>query len=127
MTIRNIIRDSPTGELLRLVAPQWLPHPEECPGFTYKHPDSDRSSTEKECPGEKDLDETEICDWYGNKDPDNPKHWSLAKKLWVTANVLVCAFVVYMSGPIWSPSHEMFAKEFGTGYEYTSLGLALYT
>ncbi|PPJ55055.1 hypothetical protein CBER1_01528 [Cercospora berteroae] len=117
----------PTGELLRLIAPRLLPYPEESPGFTYGSPDSDRSSDEKEYPGEKGSIGTELCDWYGVKDPENPKNWSLAKKLWVTANILACAFVVYMSGPIWSPSHEMFAQEFGTGYEYTSLGLALYT
>lgn len=127
MTFKDIIRDSPTGELLRLIAPRLLPYPEDFPGFTYSSPDSDRGSDEKEYPGEKGSIGTELCDWYGNKDPENPKNWSLAKKLWVTANILACAFVVYMSGPIWSPSHEMFAEEFGTGYEYTSLGLALYT
>ncbi|KAI4729410.1 MFS general substrate transporter [Aureobasidium sp. EXF-10728] len=67
-----------------------------------------------------------ICDWYSASDPDNPLNWSRGRKLWVVANICYCSFVVYMSAPIWTPGEELFMELFGTSYEYTSLGLALF-
>ncbi|USW48512.1 Putative major facilitator superfamily, MFS transporter superfamily [Septoria linicola] len=122
MTFRDAVRDSPAGILIRLIAPSSLPYPEELPGFTL-HP-SDRD-VEKD-PDTRDVGKTDMCGWYGEHDPENPKQWSSMKKIWVVANVLACAFVVYISGPIWAPSHVMFMTEFGTSYAYTSLGLAMF-
>lgn len=71
-------------------------------------------------------DGTVICDWYGENDAANPLNWTSLKKLYVVATVVSCTFVVYLSGPIWVPGEEAFRKEFGTDYEYTALGLALF-
>lgn len=69
---------------------------------------------------------TILCDWNGDDDPDNPRNWSRARKLFVVANVTFCSFVVYATAPIWTPSTEAFMTEYGTGHEYTSLGLSLF-
>lgn len=67
-----------------------------------------------------------LCDWYCSSDPDNPENWPAPKKVWVVANICCCSFVVYMSAPIWTLGEEQFMNIFGTNYEYTSLGLALF-
>jgi hypothetical protein len=69
---------------------------------------------------------TIICDWYGHDDTANPVNWTPLKKLYVVAVVAACSFVVYVSAPIWVPSEHAFRQEFGTEYEYTVLGLALF-
>ena len=64
--------------------------------------------------------------WNGEEDPENPRNWLRARKLFVVANVAFCSFVVYGTAPIWTPSTEAFMAEYGTGHEYTSLGLSLF-
>lgn len=121
MTVRSAIRDSPAGEFIRWVAPGALPYPEELPGFEFN-----KLSSSEKTQGGDDLQKHILAGWYSDVDPDNPHNWSRAKKLWISANILSCAFVVYMSAPIWAPSTNMFIEEYGTGHEYTSLGLALF-
>lgn len=52
--------------------------------------------------------------------------WEKPKKILIVLGISNYAFVVYMSAPIWPPSEEQFMQEFGTGYEYTALGLAFF-
>lgn len=68
----------------------------------------------------------QLCDWYGKDDPEHPLNWQSSKKVLVVITIASYAFVVYMSAPIWTPSEEQFMQEYGTGYEYTTLGLALF-
>ena len=121
MTVKSAIRDSPIGEFIRWVAPKALRYPEELPGFEFNQ----LSSSEKTQSGDN-LQKHILSSWYGDADQDNPHNWSRAKKLWINANVMACAFVIYMSAPIWTPGIDMFIEEYGTGHEYTSLGLALF-
>ena len=126
MSLLHSLRDTPAGAVLRLFGSGRLPYPEEIPAFKYQAENETVSSEDKSEPGLVHASRTVLCDWYTCDDPENPHNWSSAKKLWVTANIAACAFVVYMSAPIWTPSHEMFMEEFSTSYEYTSLGLGLF-
>jgi DHA1 family multidrug resistance protein-like MFS transporter len=91
--------------------------------------DNSRSPLESDRPPNNTVDDidpkTILCDW-NDKDPENPRNWSRARKLFVVANVAFCSFVVYGTAPIWTPSTEAFMFEYGTGHEYTSLGLSLF-
>ena len=95
------------------------------------HPFNDSESQPRSTiPPNSPLDEIDpkhiICDWNGDDDPENPRNWPRARKLFVVANVAFCSFVVYGTAPIWTPSTEAFMSEYGTGHEYTSLGLSLF-
>ena len=149
----EIIRDSLAGHAARLIAPHKFRYPDEVKAaetFAANHDRysdssagvlSDDSASQKESP----ADETEsplessgprnpvginpktiICDWNGDGDPENPRNWSRARKLFVVANVTFCSFVVYGTPPIWTPSTDAFISEYGTSHEYTSLGLSLF-
>lgn len=132
----NIIRESPTGQLIRLISPSSLPYPEETPGFSEKaastnghHHLLEHCLNNNHNDGTvEDADEsrTILCTWRGESDPDNPLNWRKAKKLLVVVTVATCSFVVYMTAPIWTPGQEAFAEEFGTNHAYSSLGLALF-
>lgn len=126
MSLLQFIRDTPAGAILRLFASGRLPYPEEIPAFKYQAGNETVSSEDKSGLGSVSTSRIVLCDWSACDDPENPQNWSSAKKLWVTANIAACAFVVYMSAPIWTPSHEEFMEEFSTSYEYTSLGLGLF-
>lgn len=149
----EIIRDSLVGYAARLIAPHQFRYPDEVTAaetfaadrnrYSNSSPRilSDDSDSQKESPADDpgfpikskcphspaDVDtKTILCDWNGDDDPENPRHWSRARKLFVVANVTFCSFVVYGTAPIWVPSTDAFMSEHGTGHEYTSLGLSLF-
>ena len=152
----EIIRDSLMGHAARLIAPHKFRYPDEieasAAGILARDQSrgaisssfgtiSNDSASQKETPADDptpplesnqphtpvDLDaKTILCDWNGDDDPENPRGWSRARKLFVVANVAFCSFVVYGTAPIWTPSTEAFMSEYGTGHEYTSLGLSLF-
>ncbi|KAI5274908.1 MFS general substrate transporter [Aureobasidium subglaciale] len=170
MIFTSAIRDSPAGQILRLIRPDWLPYPEEQEVFPqreqYRNADLivgekfEPSPTPSEAAAVADSDEacptqnsfsanmvagnpgeaerghqwspeihengTIVCDWYSTSDPENPMYWSASRKLWVVACICYCSFVVYMSAPIWTSGEQQFMQSFGTTYEYTALGLALF-
>lgn len=149
----ELIRDSLIGHAARRIAPHNFRYPDEIaaaatekdlyresisPSPRTPPTDSDsrktssaegsRSPLESDRPPNNTLDEidpkTIICDWNSDADPENPRNWSRARKLFVVANVAFCSFVVYGTAPIWTPSTEAVMSEYGTGHEYTSLGLS---
>jgi hypothetical protein len=151
----EIIRDSLVGHAARLIAPHKFRYPDEAtaaeilardpcrPSISSPRTPSGDSDAQKESPAndsESSLDQSInppqhpveiepkpiLCDWNGEDDPENPRNWSGARKLFVVANVAFCSFVVYGTAPIWTPSTDAFISEYGTGHEYTSLGLSLF-
>ena len=151
-----IIRDSLAGYAARSIAPHKFRYPDEITAAetfatdlirsSNSSPrvlsdDDDDSDSQREHPADEpsspleanrprslvDNDpKTILCDWNGDADLENPRNWSRARKLFVVANVSFCSFVVYGTAPIWVPSTEAFISEYGTGHEYTSLGLSLF-
>jgi len=139
----EVIRDSTVGYVARLLAPHKFRYVDEVtsaeasveestpsPRVPYNDSDSRKESPtdDSESNGDVKIDipKTIICDWNGEDDPENPRNWSRARKLFVVANIALCSFVVYGTAPIWTPSAGAFMSEFGTGNEYTSLGLSLF-
>lgn len=118
----TIIRDSVFGACLRYI---FSPR-------AFSQPDQEKQVLESESSGQAspvDSDGTkaaDLCVWYDADDPENPLNWPTLKKLFIVIGIASYAFVVYMSAPIWTPSEQQFMDEFGTGYEYTALGLALF-
>lgn len=149
-----LIRDSLIGHAARRIAPHRFRYPDEIAAAAEKdlhreptsssprspsndsnwqkesqadHPRSPLESNRAPNNTVNEIDsKTMICDWNGEEDPENPRNWSRARKLFVVANVAFCSFVVYGTAPIWTPSTEAFMAEYGTGHEYTSLGLSLF-
>lgn len=74
----SLLRDTALGQAIRgLAGRQWLPFPEEEPAFEFRP-----------AKGSEDVSEDRhLVDWYGPKDPENPRNWSARRKIWVTALV----------------------------------------
>jgi DHA1 family multidrug resistance protein-like MFS transporter len=152
--MEQLIRDSLIGHAARRIAPHNFRFPDEIAAAAEKNlyrsstsssprtppndsdswetspADDSRSPLESNRPPDNTVDEIDakpiLCDWNSEEDPENPRNWSRARKLFVVANVAFCSFVVYGTAPIWTPSTEAFMFEYGTGHEYTSLGLSLF-
>ena len=63
---------------------------------------------------EADLQERMDCkDWNGDNDVDDPKNWSLTRKVLSTAIICMIGFVTTMGASIYAPGHEAVKKEFG--------------
>ncbi|KIY67869.1 MFS general substrate transporter [Cylindrobasidium torrendii FP15055 ss-10] len=79
----------------------------------------------------KELTEAEIpdpylVDWYGPDDPDNPKNWSGKKRAFVTFNMCLLTFAMYIGSAIYTPSIPGIMEEFGISLTHATLGLTLY-
>ncbi|KAI1619458.1 MFS transporter [Exophiala viscosa] len=68
----------------------------------------------------------DIVDWYGPEDPDNPQNWSTSKKVWVTFEVCLLTFSVYIGSAIYTAGIEDVSKVFGVSRVAATLGLTLF-
>ncbi|GAB7361428.1 hypothetical protein MBLNU230_g1484t1 [Neophaeotheca triangularis] len=71
-------------------------------------------------------EETNIVDWDGPDDPENPQNWPLPKKLWITAICGMMTFVVSFGSSVFSTATNVTAREFGVSSEVMILGVTLY-
>ncbi|KAI3395963.1 hypothetical protein diail_602 [Diaporthe ilicicola] len=67
-----------------------------------------------------------IVGWYGSDDPENPRNWSAAKKLFVTFEVCLLTFSVYVAAAIYSSAVTDFARAFGVSPAVSIYGLTLF-
>ncbi|KAI2464572.1 MFS general substrate transporter [Annulohypoxylon bovei var. microspora] len=67
-----------------------------------------------------------IVDWYSVSDPSNPQNWSFAKKVWITTQMGLYTFAVYIGSSLYAPSEGAVMSTFNTSYEAAALGIALY-
>jgi len=65
-------------------------------------------------------------DWHGDDDADNPRNFSLKRRIASTAAVTFLAFVSTFSGSIYSPAHDEISSVFHVSDEIAILPLALY-
>lgn len=67
-----------------------------------------------------------IIDWDGDDDPHNPRNWSRAKKYFVTAEVVILTFSVYIGSAIYTAGIQDVMLQFGVAQVPATLGLTLY-
>ncbi|PPQ87955.1 hypothetical protein CVT25_001140 [Psilocybe cyanescens] len=67
-----------------------------------------------------------IVDWYDEHDQDNPKNWSLNKRLFVLALISLLTFSVYIGSAIYTPSIPGIMQRFDVSRTTATLGLSLY-
>lgn len=73
------------------------------------------------------LEIQQAIDWLGDEDPDNPRNFSLVRRLCSTIAVTFLAFVSTFAASIYSPGYEDVAKEFQVSDEIAILPMSLYT
>ncbi|OAP64980.1 hypothetical protein AYL99_00952 [Fonsecaea erecta] len=70
--------------------------------------------------------DTDIVDWYGPDDPENPRNWGRAKKIWVTFEICLLTFSVYIGSSIYTAGILDVSKDFGVSRVAATLGLTLF-
>lgn len=109
----DFIRDTPVGQLIRLVKPSLLPYPDEKPDFDIPFRDND------------DQDK-HLVGWYSPSDQENPRNWSWLKKGYVHFSINVYTFAIYIASSIYTPAVPEIVHIFGVSHTVASLGLGLY-
>ena len=67
-----------------------------------------------------------LVDWYTTDDPANPQNWSFGRKNFVSLQICLYTFAVYLGSAIYTPSEPAVIEVFGVSATAASLGLALY-
>ena len=67
-----------------------------------------------------------IVDWDGPDDPENPINWSLSKKLWVTFEICLLTFGIYIGSAIYTAGIEDIVQKFGVSQVAATVGLTLF-
>jgi len=67
-----------------------------------------------------------VVDWNGKDDPDNPRNFSLKRRIISTAAVTFLAFVSTLGGSVYAPSHEEVSRQLSVSDEIAILPLAMY-
>ncbi|EUC27991.1 hypothetical protein COCCADRAFT_110310 [Bipolaris zeicola 26-R-13] len=67
-----------------------------------------------------------VVDWDGPNDPQNPRNWPRAKKYFVTFEICLLTFSVYIGSAIYTPGLMGVMQEFGVAQVPALLGLTLY-
>ncbi|KAL1745321.1 major facilitator superfamily domain-containing protein [Schizophyllum fasciatum] len=67
-----------------------------------------------------------LVTWYGPDDPANPLNWSVAKKSFVTFELCLLTFAVYVGSSIYTPGIQDFTQHFRTNLTVATLGLTLF-
>lgn len=86
-------------------------------------PDQRRDYTEQAMPKGSAL---ELLDFESPNDPDHPRNWPFARRLWATFLLSVFNIVVMGSSSIFSSVQEAVADEFGVSHEVVVLGTPLF-
>lgn len=74
---------------------------------------------------EKGRDVT-VVDWDGPDDPENPLNWSLNKKLFVTFEICLLTFGIYIGSAIYTAGLTGVQMQFGVSQVAATLGLSLF-
>jgi MFS transporter, DHA1 family, multidrug resistance protein len=67
-----------------------------------------------------------LNDWDGPDDVDNPRNFTLQRRIASTLAVTFLAFVSTLAASIYSPAHDDVSRDFGISEEVAILPLALY-
>lgn len=75
---------------------------------------------------EQKEEDPNLVDWYGDNDPANPQNWSVWKKCFVTFELCLLTFSIYIGSAIYSPGYESLNMTFGINSVVATLGLTLF-
>lgn len=67
-----------------------------------------------------------LVTWYGDDDPENPRNWSLFKRVFVTFEICLLTTSVYIGSSIYSAGTDNVAEIFGVSKVAATLGLTLF-
>lgn len=67
-----------------------------------------------------------LVSWYGPEDRENPRNWSVTKKCFVTFNLCILTFSIYMGSSIVTPSLQELASYFEVSPVVATLSLTLF-
>lgn len=90
----------------------------------YNEASQDKSDSADEL--EKGKPQNYILIDYREHDPDHPRNWSLAKKCFVTFQISLLTFSIYIGSAIYSSGLEDITQHFGVSQTVAILGLTLY-
>ncbi|EPQ57270.1 MFS general substrate transporter [Gloeophyllum trabeum ATCC 11539] len=74
---------------------------------------------------EKGLDPN-LVTWYGPDDPENPRNWSSAKKAFVTSQLCLLTFSIYIGSSIYTAGLVDLTQRFHVSQVAATLGLTLF-
>lgn len=69
---------------------------------------------------------TRADDWNGPNDPENPRNFPVATRVWGQVSVTCLAFASAFAGSIYAPASDEIMRVFNCTYEVSVLPLALY-
>lgn len=67
-----------------------------------------------------------IVGWWGPDDPENPQNWSQGKKFFVTFEICLLTFSIYIGSAIFSAGVQDVMQKFGVSEVAAVLGLCLF-
>ncbi|CEI61322.1 Caffeine resistance protein 5 [Fusarium venenatum] len=67
-----------------------------------------------------------VVDWYGPDDPENPRNWSRIKRFFVTFEICLLTFSVYIGSAIYTAGIQDVMQVFGVSQVAATLGLTLF-
>ncbi|OJD37767.1 multidrug resistance protein [Diplodia corticola] len=93
--------------------------------------DSDTTSPDGRNQAGADADaengkDTLLVTWYGPDDPANPQNWSVGKKFFVTFEICLLTFSIYIGSAIYTPGIQDVMQKFGVSQVAATLGLTLF-
>ncbi|EKM61333.1 uncharacterized protein PHACADRAFT_111819 [Phanerochaete carnosa HHB-10118-sp] len=135
MPVPAVVRDSFIGTVVYFASgQQYFRHPEEQPDFVL--PEKYAKASQKRLTQRSDRSDassqtqseaaTIIVDWYSPDDPECPRNWSFFKRCFVTFNICLLTFSIYIGSAIYSPGIELVAEQFGVSDVAATLGLTLF-
>ncbi|CAO1616315.1 unnamed protein product [Sympodiomycopsis kandeliae] len=129
---KALIRETPFGRWLNAVSKgKILPYEEQKPEFQL--PEKYRQALDAASLSDKTVREDGshkhdhiVVDWYGPDDPENPKNFALAQKIWISFSISAFTFSAYAGSSIVSPSIPGLMEEFGVTYVKGVLTMSAY-
>ncbi|KAH8434334.1 MFS transporter [Aspergillus melleus] len=67
-----------------------------------------------------------VIDWWDEDDPENPQNWALSKKVFVTFQICLLTFSVYIGSAIYTPGIPTLMEEFQIAQVPATIGLTIF-
>jgi hypothetical protein len=75
---------------------------------------------------EKVQKDSNLVDWDGDADPENPRNWGKGYKSWITFQLGMLALAASLGSSIIAPGENAIAQYVGVSQEVTVLSISLY-
>ncbi|KAK5996912.1 Polyamine transporter 4 [Cladobotryum mycophilum] len=108
-----------------IIQPLPHPHPHPHPPAT-KEEEEETQHEDSHNPGHDISRLNAAYDWTGPNDPDNPRNFSPAMRVFSTVTITMLAMIGTVAGSIYAPAQDDVAAHFGTSRTAAVLPLSLY-